>query len=266
MGNYSYEIHVFPDPLLPFLFHREFVVTTERRVFNWHENIELLSCTEGSGYVICGSKVLPFEKGDILVVNASLPHSIGSKSRVRYRCLIIDDSFFLENGIAISRLRFRERICDPAMTQLFENVAEAYRCADAHPFPALEIRCAVLGLVKQLCACCIIDAAPGEGINANIANAIRYIRANYASQLTLDQIAEHVGISKYHLCREFKAFTGSSIVQTVNLLRCTQAKLLMEGGSSVSAAALSCGFDNLSYFSRTFKKLMGVLPSQLTSQ
>jgi len=75
-----------------------------------------------------------------------------------------------------------------------------------------------------------------------------------------------VGISKFYLCREFKAYTGSSILQTVNLLRCTQAKLLIEGGATVSQAALSCGFDNLSYFSRTFKKLMGALPSRLTVQ
>ena len=47
------------------------------------------------------------------------------------------------------------------------------------------------------------------------------------------------------------------------LLKVVEAKRLIESGMSVSAAALSCGFENMSYFSRTYKKYTGTLPSSV---
>ena len=60
-----------------------------------------------------------------------------------------------------------------------------------------------------------------------------------------------------------KISVGASVVQTLKLMRCTEAQRLIEGGMSVSAAAAACGFENLSYFSRSFKGLFGHLPSKL---
>ena len=48
-----------------------------------------------------------------------------------------------------------------------------------------------------------------------------------------------------------------------DLIRSTEARRLIEAGASVSSAANSCGFENLSYFSRTFKKHLHQLPSAL---
>ena len=263
MHSYIYETHVFPDPLLPFIFHRQFVITKELRHLNWHENIELLYCTEGSGHVRCGAQSVPFAAGDIFVVNADLPHSITSSTQIRYRCLIIDDSFFLQNGIPVSTVRFRGLIRDEYLQKLFEEVTAAYSLTEKSLTRTANIRCAVLGVICYLCAHYTADASHREDFSDHVKKALAYIRSNYTAQLTLDQIAGQVGISKYHLCREFKTFTGSSIVQTVNLLRCAQAKHMIESGKSVSTAAICCGFENLSYFSRAFKKLIGVLPSQL---
>ena len=88
-----------------------------------------------------------------------------------------------------------------------------------------------------------------------------YIRSNFTKKLSLDNIAIYVGISKYHLCREFKTLTGNTIIEFINTLRCTEAKRLIEKGMRVSEAAYTCGFDNLSYFSRTFQHIIGHEPS-----
>ena len=90
------------------------------------------------------------------------------------------------------------------------------------------------------------------------------MKANYTGSVTLQEVADHVGISKYYLSREFKEFTGATIFDTLNMNRCTEARRRMEAGASVSEAALSCGYENLSYFTRVFKKHMGDLPSKYT--
>ena len=91
--------------------------------------------------------------------------------------------------------------------------------------------------------------------------AISYIRQNMAEEITLDGVADHAGISKFHLARQFKAYTGSTVIATVNLIRCTEARRMIEGGRSVSEAAAACGFENLSYFTRSFKKCFSMVPS-----
>ena len=55
--------------------------------------------------------------------------------------------------------------------------------------------------------------------------------------------------------------TGNTIVCFINTLRCMEEKRLIENGMQVSVAAYACGFDNLSYFSRTFQRVVGALPS-----
>ena len=44
MANSTYETHTMPDPYLPFIFHRDTVVTQKTNIPNWHENIEVLYC------------------------------------------------------------------------------------------------------------------------------------------------------------------------------------------------------------------------------
>ena len=267
MTSYYYENHVMHNPLLPFIFHRDMVQKSPSGgIPNWHENIEILFCYEGSGTVHCGPEVTPFSQGDLFVVNANVPHNFCSTDWMRYYCLIIDNSFFEENGIPISSIHFQKLIRNSAVGSAIQEIVDAFdRYAPDRLCAAADIRYAVLGLIRLLCSAYTVqgDKLAQSVSNHRVKEAIAYIRANLASAISLDDISNHVGISKYHLSREFKAFTGMTVIDTVNLIRCTEAKWQIESGTSVSAAAISCGFENLSYFTRTFKKHFHALPSAL---
>ncbi len=268
MSNSVYETHRMDDPLLPFIYHRRFDVTQRHSAPNWHTNIEILYCIHGVGQIQCGSELHSFAVGDLFVVNADTPHSICSEGSVSYRCLIIDNRFFRENGFHIETLHFQNAIRDPETVRLFESVVEAFHCFDAQNICAVaDIRYAVLGFLRALCGKHTAVKPKDTGsANTRIKDAITYIRQNLSRSLSLEDIANHVGISKFHLSREFKVFTGKTIVQTANLIRCTEAKRLIEGGMGVSAAATACGYENLSYFTRTFKKYFRILPSTLAKK
>lgn len=264
MANYVYETHSMNNPLLPFIFHRSFKVTQRNSLPNWHENIELLYCIGGKGYIRCGMDSYDFSTGDIFTVNANTPHCVCSEGSVRYCCLIIDNTFCTDNGIPISTLQFQNSIRDPELNALFESVKTAFESYDENAVWAIaDIRYAVLGLLRGLCKGYILPESQKitSSANEHVKNALTYIRKNISEPISLDGVADYVGVSKYHLSREFKAFTGKTIVQTINILRCIEAKRLIEGGMRVSTAAASCGFENMSYFSRTFKKLFHTLPS-----
>lgn len=261
----TYEIHVMKDPLLPFFYHLDTHIDDfYDGIPNWHENIELLYCIAGSGTVKYDTESFPFSVGDILVVNANTLHTIVSDTQVQYHCLIIDNAFCESNGIPITTLRFKKLIRDPLLNEQYEHVVKSFQnYAQKTPYAIADIRYAILGLLLTLCASHI---APNEQTTHSVSServkkAIAYIRQNIAQKITLDDIADHVGISKFHLSREVKAFTRMTVVDTINQIRCSEAQRMIKNGSSVSAAAISCGFENLSYFTRTFKKYFHACPS-----
>lgn len=260
----TYETHIMKNSLLPFIFHLDTLVDHTDSTPNWHENIEILYCIKGSGIAKYGLESIEFSVGDILVVNADTLHTIISNTQIQYHCLIIDNSFCEDNGIPITTLRFQKLIHNPLLNTQFEQVVKSFQDYDQEkPYAITNIRHAVLGLLLTLCASHIDpnEQTAHSVSSERIKKAIAYIRQNIAQKITLDDIADHVGISKFHLSREIKAFTRMTVVDTINQIRCSEAQRMIKNGSSVSAAAISCGFENLSYFTRTFKKFFHVRPS-----
>lgn len=97
---------------------------------------------------------------------------------------------------------------------------------------------------------------------ARIKPALRQISENLQDDTTVSQYAEMCQISETTFRRLFREYTGLSPVEYRNNLRMQSAKrMLMSGKYTVSEVAYACGFDNISFFSRSYKKKFGILPS-----
>jgi signal transduction histidine kinase/ligand-binding sensor domain-containing protein/DNA-binding response OmpR family regulator len=78
---------------------------------------------------------------------------------------------------------------------------------------------------------------------------------------SIEQFARHIGMSRIHLNRKIQALTNLSTRDFIRTLRLQRAARLLEQASgTVSEIAYKVGFNNLSYFSRTFRKHFGKLP------
>lgn len=92
---------------------------------------------------------------------------------------------------------------------------------------------------------------------------IQYIYSHYQDEITLDHISKYLGISCSYMCRIFKKFTGTTIMDFVNQIRCKRALILMKGGCLMAQASAAAGYNDYTYFSRVFKKIYGVSPRKL---
>lgn len=93
---------------------------------------------------------------------------------------------------------------------------------------------------------------------------IDYIQDNLAQEISLDAIANYLGISRYYFCRLFKQSTGLSPHQYVIQQRVEQSKqLLLQGEMSIADIAQACGFAHQSHLNRHFKRLTGITPRTL---
>ncbi len=96
--------------------------------------------------------------------------------------------------------------------------------------------------------------------NQKISNIIKYINANLDSELSLENISAQFYISKYHLLREFKKYTGFTIHRFIQKKRLIMARMLLKEDVKVSEVSMICGFGDYSNFIRTFKREYGISP------
>ncbi len=99
-------------------------------------------------------------------------------------------------------------------------------------------------------------------IPRNVEKSILYMEQNYTQPITLEDVAKANGMSKYHFSRVFKSETSLTFSEYLNKRRIEAAKALMsEQRMNVSEASFAVGFNDVSYFSRIFRKLTGMAPS-----
>ena len=97
----------------------------------------------------------------------------------------------------------------------------------------------------------------------DVAKTIAYIEKNYMYRLTLASISANVNLSSSYLCRVFKSEVGTSITSYLNNLRIRKAAtLIKEQDLSLKEISAMVGIDDQLYFSRLFKKCMGISPSE----
>lgn len=93
-----------------------------------------------------------------------------------------------------------------------------------------------------------------------------FIDEHYQSKIALEQVASLCHLSKPAFCRYFKKATGSTFIEFLNQYRVSQAKRLLLKGKNVSEACYESGFESLSYFNRSFKRITGHNPSVLKTR
>lgn len=91
---------------------------------------------------------------------------------------------------------------------------------------------------------------------------ISYIHTHYQDDLSLDLLANAFYISKYTLCEKFRTVAGITPNKYIVNCRIMKAKSLLQHGYSVDVACSESGFNDLSHFSRMFKRIIGKSPKQ----
>lgn len=100
-----------------------------------------------------------------------------------------------------------------------------------------------------------------------VRKALEYITANYSYPITVEEIAGYVGISRSHLFRAFRNILSVSPKEYLSDFRIRQACILLKNSDlSIMAISRSVGFENNLYFSKAFRKIKGMTPSEYARQ
>ena len=193
---------------------------------------------------------LPMDHPHSLTMQAVDLHAFGVEippswfDRIREYSLIVDQCVYKHQGL---------------LGGLFMNLYKEFREMDAASPVAME------GIVLEMLAevsrtrNAILNRKPQPWLK----KALDLLQENFSDHLTITEIATEVGIHPVHLTREFRKFHRCTIGDYIRKLRIEQScKALANSDFSLAQIALSAGFSDHSHFSRIFKRIMRVTPTQ----
>lgn len=102
--------------------------------------------------------------------------------------------------------------------------------------------------------------APSPRASRSVRRARAYLQDTLTDDVTLDELARHAGLDKYHLVRAFKAEHGVPPHAWVVHARVAKARTLLRTGARVADVAQAVGFYDQSQLHRHFRRIVGVTP------
>ena len=252
-----------------------------------------------AGRIVCEASGRRIEHelspGCVAVVPAHTPVSWSWSTRISLSVLRLDPGFL--DRIALSvfglspqdyRLVFAERPNDTAITNIAgvlareamrgDRGAQLYAESLASILAVHLLRHYALGAdgnpLGSNSSLREIASAESPAVGRNgaqpraVSDALAFIHANYARELSLTDIAEAAHLSPFHLARLFKQSLGVSPHQYLIQVRVDSARWLLSAGSgerSLAEVASAVGFADQSHLTRHFKRVTGVTPRQFRS-
>ncbi len=246
---------------------------------HWHNAIEMIFPLENDYTVKCGEVLLSMNPGDIFVCPPGELHTLFAPESGR-RFIIQIDYSLLCNLIGMEELvqllrpyRLIKSETEPHLAQQLGNqlmkIHDEY--FSARPFKesciyAHFIRFFVeLGRARVDADSIFPNITAGKQLEycEKFMSICRYINEHCTEALTIDQISKIAGFSKFHFCRLFKQFTGTSFYDYWMGKKVAYVEtLLIDPNISITDIAMQAGFNSISTFNRIFKQHKQCSPTQ----
>ncbi|MFD1956872.1 helix-turn-helix domain-containing protein [Paenibacillus thailandensis] len=271
-----------PNPDFPIKVHRCLYDGAGKVMFthHWHEHLEFLYFVEGEAALELGSSALTVKAGDLVVVNSNeLHYGVSQSEHLFYYALIADISLLQSHSldapemkfitpIAQNRLLFGNRISgDDAIASMLTIIRELEKREFGYELAIKAELYRLLTLLLRGYVSTVLtqdEYAKKMKSIERFAPIFNYIEEHYNEPLSVGQLADMAGLSRYHFSRQFKEISGRTVTEFVNETRLNQADQLLRGSRlTVSEIAAATGFGDIYYFSRLFKKHRKVSPSAL---
>lgn len=247
---------------------------------HWHEEFELIRVLQGSFSYTIEGKAAVAEAGDIVFVNGGFLHG-GVPRACIYECIVYDLGMLEQEGSACSALvqDFTQHrlIVQPTFPRGDKQIANIINAVfDVLTQKASGFQLHVQGLLFQMLGCILQEGYCAENTAENrsaqkkirqMKKALELIETQFNQPLTLEQLAEAAGMTPKYFCGFFHDMTQRSPIDYLNYHRIEVACYqLAMGHSSVTELAYECGFNDLSYFIRVFKRYKGTTPKRYAKQ
>ncbi len=262
--------------------------------YHWHVEYEIIRILEGSFYVSLDEREYEAQKGDILILNSGTLHG-GTPKDCIYQCIVFDMNMLLKKENVCS-VYIKDIMSHKHMIREYypsgrrgaaavpsegpapkEEAQEALRQHLDCLFDTLKERAPGYELIIQGLLYLILgsitinhfytrDSLDTQRNHKRIhllKQVLELMEESYQSILTLEQLSKAAGMSPKYFCRFFHEMTHKSPFEYLNNYRVERAGYqLLATEDSITEIAYACGFNDLSYFIKMFKRYKGITPAK----
>ncbi len=238
--------------------------------FHWHNEWELLRIIKGDFYITLDDKQWHIREGEIVLISGATLHG-GEAIDCVYECLVFD-LYGLLGKIDALKTQLRPFCNMEIMTEQFFTNKDVAAAKVLDVFARREDSCCLaletLSAVSNLFAWLIKEKRYRKVQNkdwhsSGIKSVLEYIESHYSDELSLDVLAGIAGVNARYFCKIFYLATKTTPMNYVNQYRVERAAFLLETTDlSITQIAADCGFCDSSYFTKVFKKFIGITPKK----
>ena len=237
---------------------------------HWHSEIELIRILEGSLDIKLNNNEYHAKKDDVIFINSETVHQ-AVPHECEYECIVFHINFlynetyscryFIEN-ILNREYTVTEFIpcSDDEFHRAVKGVFEALsKKSSGYKFRTIAAFYLMLGIIVD--EHMYFSASGNKSITADknlvkLKKVLLFIRSNYNRTLTLEEMAKTAKMSPKYFGTFFKNMTGKTPFEYLNEYRIEKAsRKLLNSDDNITDIAFSCGFNDLSYFIKTFKRI-----------
>lgn len=247
-------------------------------VWHYHPEIELILVKGGSGKRQIGSSISYFTDGDVVLIGSNLPHCglTNENTNNDHEIVIQFKPDFLGDIIwdapemkKISAMLEKSKSGIVFGEEIKKSMIK--KISQMHQSESLEKLLKFFEILQELSTTedyRILNAGKyylqtQVEDNERINHIFNYVKDHFKDPITLEEIAALANMKVPSFCRYFKKITNKTFTQFVNEYRITHAlKLLAEKPLSITDVCFESGFNNFSYFNKTFKEYIKKSPSQ----
>ena len=222
-----------------------------------HYRFNLIFCLKGSFQIHIENYMLTIEEGESLLIFPFQNHHYVTDNESDILCFFI--GFDMQERKNLEVLRNRVVSVTPFSVFCLDHMISA-----SDDFKVNLLSAILLSHIEN----CAAPRTSGHTfrkvrVNAVVGLVQRYVYADLSRMVTTALIAKELGISESNLFKQFKRAIGISPGRYLREVKINYACSILESTDfSVTETAIHCGFDSVYSFSRTFKKVTGLSPSQ----
>ena len=247
--------------------------------YHWHIEYEIIRILKGEFLMTIGEEEFLARAGDIIFVKGGLLHG-GIPVKCMYECIVFNLDALMTSSPAGDRLlkKIRDDSIqvlnhfpkpDPELMRITERMFGQMKIqAEGHELIVIGAFYEFFGYVLERRHYIITqDISTKEGRRIeHLKRALEVIENSYPDCITLDDLAKAAGMNSKYFCRYFREMTHRTPIDYLNYYRIEQACFkLATSNSSIADVGMSCGFNDVSYFIKTFKKYKGMTPKKYLS-
>lgn len=251
--------------------------------WHWHNELELGLIVSGSVVVETGSETRQLHAGEGFFFNSNVLHAAAlvDADSCEIHSVVFHPRAISGNTDNIIWQKYLKPLMENQtcpgfdltpetvwQNQVLDCLDSLWRAAEQEPFGyEIQIRNELSTIVALLSENQPVVSKKSFGKaqrdNARIKEMLTFIQANYDRELTIEDIASACSISASECIRCFRATIGTTPIAYLKSYRLQQAALKLQlSGDKISAIAESCGFQEMSYFAKSFKEVYGCTPSE----